>query len=365
MSIFKKIRTLFSDNSKRSTPYEDFWNWFKNNEKHFYRILKQKGDINDQFFDPLLEKLNSIREGYYFLAGMNGDTAELVFTADGKVKNIVFVEDLVAAAPVIAGWEFIASKPAVITSGQSIRMGDFEFNNDNLFFYADDHPHYPDCINLTVVHDDYTTANEETMVMGTYIFLDNFLGEVKSVTMIDSVNVTGRDQASGDLIPIGKLKDYIEWRQKEFVERYDGVAYDKVNDNYYGMEAETDDGSPILIIVNGGVLNWDGTASHPWILKVVFEYNGADNHGLPEQAVNDFMNHVEDELGEMLPVGGSLNVGRETGMSKRIVFFPCRDFREPSRVAEMVSRKYAVELAMSWDIYKDKYWQSLERFKIA
>lgn len=364
MSIFKKINALFSKDRKHSHSYEEFWNWFKKNEKVFYKTLQQKGDINGKFFDPLLTELNSIRSGYYFLAGMSNDTAELVFTADGKIKNIPFVEDLVAAAPVIDKWQFVASKQAAVSDGQSISMGGYDFNSDKLYFYADESPQYPDCINLTVIHDEYTAENDEQMVLGTYIFLDNFLGEVKSVTVIDSVNVTGRDQAERELIPIGKLKDYIEWREKEFVERYDGIAYDKENDNYSLLEAQTSDGLPILIIINTGVLNWGGTASHPWILKFIFDYNGELHNGLPEKEVNQYMDAVEDELTALLPGDGSLNVGRETGANRRIVYFACRDFREPARVAEAVSERYGVDIVMEWDIYKDKYWQSLEKFKV-
>jgi hypothetical protein len=50
----------------------------------------------------------------FFLTGMyNDDTVELVLTADGAVKNIVFVEELVNSAPKIEGWKFTALKPAL------------------------------------------------------------------------------------------------------------------------------------------------------------------------------------------------------------------------------------------------------------
>jgi hypothetical protein len=41
------------------------------------------------------------------------NTVELVLTADGNTKNIVFVEELVEQAPRIEGWKFTALKPAL------------------------------------------------------------------------------------------------------------------------------------------------------------------------------------------------------------------------------------------------------------
>lgn len=364
MSIFRKIRNLFSDDRKRISPYEDFWSWFKSREKEFHRVVKLNFNVDGNFFVPLEERLNRVRRGFAFEVCMKDeDVAELVLTAEGKIKNIVFVEDLVAAAPAIPGWEFVASRQEAEVDEPCVNIGGFDFNSDNLFFYADDQPQYPDCINLTVVHDDYTTENDEQMVMGTYLFLDSYMGEVRSVTVIDYVNVTGRAQADQELIPIEKLKDFIEWREKEFVERYDGIVYDKANDSFSVLGAHTVDGQFLMISVNMGVLNWEGTVTHPFILKFIFDFDGGEN-GLPESELMSFMDDVEEELTELLPEDACLNVGRETGANKRILYYACRDFRGPSRVADQVSEKYGQEIATNWDIYKDKYWQSLESFKV-
>ncbi len=67
---------------------DDFWNWFQNNEKDFFKVIKTQGNIERDFFNKLSSKLNQLREGYWFLAGMyNNSTAELVLTADGVYKK--------------------------------------------------------------------------------------------------------------------------------------------------------------------------------------------------------------------------------------------------------------------------------------
>ena len=52
-----------------------------------------------------------------------------------------------------------------------------------------------------------------------FIFLDNFLGELNFVTTIDHVSVIGKKDAEKELVPIGKLKDFLMWREKEFLSR--------------------------------------------------------------------------------------------------------------------------------------------------
>ena len=169
---------------------DDFWNWFQNNEKDFFKVIKTQGNIERDFFNKLSSKLNQLREGYWFLAGMyNNSTAELVLTADGVYKNIVFVEDLVQSAPKIDNWKFTALKPALNIDDVYISMGDLKFSKENLLFYSNNNPGYPDEIDITIIHADYREDLKEPITNGVYIFMDNYLGELNSVTTIDSMQI--------------------------------------------------------------------------------------------------------------------------------------------------------------------------------
>ena len=59
---------------------------------------------------------------------------------------------------------------------------------------------------------------------------------------------------------------------------------------------------------------------------------------------------------------GYLNIGRETADGVRDIYFACKDFRKPSKVLEQIISNYSSELEIEYEIFKDKYWQSLERF---
>ena len=126
MGLFSK---LFSSSLEppieKLETYEDFWNWFRSREREFHKVVREQGDFDRGFFDHLSPRLEQLHEGLYLLSGMiDENTAELIITPDGIVKNIVFAEELVAAAPRIDDWKFTALKPA---SGEAfdLAMGDF------------------------------------------------------------------------------------------------------------------------------------------------------------------------------------------------------------------------------------------------
>jgi hypothetical protein len=358
------LKNIFKQKEEPVRSYADFWNWFQKNERTFYKVIKEKGDIEKDFFDKLSPKLGELKDGFFFLAGMlDTETAELVLTADGNLKNIVFVEELVAAAPKIGGWKFTASKPAMDIKNVVINMAGYEFKGENMSFYANDDPDFPDQIDVTIVHNDLDEKNKKTITNGTYIFLDNFLGELNFVTTIDEIDVVGKKDVQRELVPIEKLKDFLIWREKEFVEKYEGLRHDTESDNYSMLEAHLESGNALIAVINTDLLNWDSKASHPWILTVEITYNGEGNNGMPDDETFKLLGEIEDEiLAELKDADGYLNIGRQTAESVREIYFACKDFRKPAKVLYAMTQKYAGAIAMDYDIYKDKYWLSFDRF---
>jgi len=354
-------------NKKKDEPiksYADFWNWFQNNEKTFFNVVKNQKDIEKGFFDKLSPKLAELKDGYFFLAGMFDDnTAELVLTADGNIKNIVFVEELVEQAPKINGWKFTAHKPASDIENVNIEMAGYKFSGENLFFYSNDHADYPDEIDIFIIHNELTEENRDQIVIGVYIFLDNYLGELNSVSNIDNVKVIGRNEAEKELIPIAKLKDFIAWRQKEFIEKYDNTRYNTENDECSVLEAKMKSGNTLIAVVNTQLLKWDSKASHPWIAVFTIKYDGSDTNGMPNKEDYESLNEIENSMLQyLIDKDGYLYIGRQSADGEREIYFACKDFRKPSKVFFETQQKYGNKFEIEYDIYKDKYWKSFRRF---
>lgn len=294
MGLFDKI---FGKKESKIQTYKEFWNWFSINEQTFYNVVRTGKNIEADFFNKLSPKLEELKDGFFYQTGMYDDTiAELVFTPDGILKNIVFVEELVSSAPIIPNWKFTALKPALDIENVGINMADYTFDKDNLSFYALEHKNFPDEVDIVVVYNEYKEEDKSTIINGIYIFLDNYLGELNSVTTIDNLTVISKDQAEKELIPIGKLKDYLIWREKEFLEKYDAVRYNTENDSYSSLEATLKNGLPLIAIINSTLLNWDSKASHPWILKVEIKFDGNNSNGMPDKYTYEQLNDFEDEI---------------------------------------------------------------------
>lgn len=356
-SIFRKEEPI--------NTYDDFWNWFKTKEKAFHKIVKSGHEIENDFFIKVSPKLDQLKDGIYLLTGMYNDhVAELVLTAEGDIKNIVFVEDLVNTAPKIPNWKFTALKPALDIENIGIKMEGYTFDSAKLNFYPIEHQEYPDEIDILITYDDYNETNKTISNNGVYIFLDNYLGELNSATSIDNLSVISKEQAEKELIPIIKLKDYLIWRDKEFVEKYNETLYNTENDSYASLEAELENGNPIIAIINSTVLNWDGKASHPWILVVEIKYESNGNNGMPKDDTYKLLEKIEEEIiADLKDIDGYLNIGRQTGDNERLIYFACKEFRKPSKILHELTSKYSNKLGIQYDIYKDKYWQTFERFK--
>ncbi|MGE6220597.1 DUF695 domain-containing protein [Nubsella zeaxanthinifaciens] len=357
---------LFGKKDEPIKSYSDFWNWFLLNEKDFFKVVssKRSEEIEKSFFNKISPKLAMLKDGYFFLTGMcNDNTAELVLTADGNVTNIVFIEELVNAAPNIAGWKFTALKPAMNIEDVNISMAGYQFNGKNLNFYANDTVKYPDEIAITIVHNDLTAENKNQITNGVYIFLDNYLGELEFASNIDTLRIVGLQEVEKELVPIAKLKDFLIWRQKEFIEKYDGVRYDTENDGHTAFEAEVENGNKLFAIINTDLLGWDSKPSHPWVSILTLRYDGSKSNGMPSEDEYGLLDRIQDEMmTELKDIDGYLNIGRQTANGEREIYFACRDFRKPSKIFHEVQQRYSSNFQIEYDIYKDKYWQSFDRF---
>lgn len=358
------LKNLFKGKDEPIRSYADFWAWFQKNSDDFFKIVKEREFIEERFFTRLFTKLEELKDGYYYLTGMPDDhTVELILTADGDIKNIIFVEELVNAAPVIPRWKFTALKPALGIANLSIELGGYTFDSDSMGFYTNDLPGYPDEIDITIVHNDFTGENKEQISNGTYIFLDNCLGELDMVNNIDNLLVAGREDAQKELIPIEKLNDYLTWRQKEFIEKYEGLRYNTETDNYSILEAELQSGNMLVAVINTELLNWDSKASHPWIATLTLKYDGSKNNGLPNEEDYQLLNRIEENImKELKDYDGYLNIGRQTAEGERSIYFACREFRQPSKVFFKIQQDHSKSFDIEYDIFKDKYWRSFERF---
>jgi hypothetical protein len=363
MSFLKRI---FGGKQKtNSISSDDLWSWFARHASEFHRIVKTDRDVDNGFLEKLMPRLQSIDKQFYCLTGMyDNDTAELIITAEGDIKSFVFVEELVNSAPPIQGWKFTALKPPADITSFSLNMNGNRFDSNNTYFYYDEDAAYPDEIAIHLLYDHYSEENKDDVTQGCLLFLENGIGELKMATQIDDVSVATTLPEGRERIPIGKLEEFLVWREKELVEKYEGTRHDTNSNQFSLMEAEDKDGMPLIAVVNRDLLEWDAKASHPWMMVIEIGFNGEGRNGMPDKGTTSGMEDLEDALLEQLTDReGYLNLGRQTYKGERAIFFACKEFRRSSKIAATVIKQFQDRLDAKYAIYKDKYWMSMERFR--
>lgn len=366
MNFFKKLL------GKNTAPpgNEGFWTWFQEYEKTFYQIVRDRDavQINDRFLQKIMPKLQAMQNTFYCETGMYSDNmAELIISAQGDVKSFVFAEELVAVAPTLDNWKFTALKPATGVKNMRIKMDGYTFDDGLISFFYDDDPRYPDDINITFVHLDYNTENKDIITHGVFLYLESMLGERDAATLIDQGTVLGVAPPDRETIPMEKLGDFLVWKEKEFVEKYHDTRRDTENDAHAIIEGTDEDGFANIATLDTDLLEWDSKASHPWMMVIEIDYektNGVGNNGMPNEQHYKTMLRLEEELAQRLPdAAGYLILVRQTYKGKRTVYLACKEFRIASKTTQELLDAYKSELTSSYEIYKDKYWKTMEPFR--
>lgn len=359
--------SFFATESNPSLPIQNFWQWFAQNSSTFWSVVQQGDQIETLFFDQLVAALEKVHPELYFLTGMYDEqTVELIITADGSLKNIVFVEELIQQAPLLKGWKFTALKPMLPLDELGIRFNDdYAFQVDNLWFTPLENADYADEMDIMIHYAAYNAEDDAMIYNGVCIFLEHLLGELTFTTAIDSIQVKGVEEEDAARIPILQLKDYLKWRESEFSQKYDDtVRRDTTDDEYSTFESKTSNGYTTVGLVNTSVLEWEDCPTHPWILKVHIDYDGEAEQGFPSDEVYRLMEEFENDVMEVLTdQKGYLNVARETGENRRQIYFACSDFRYSSQIMHQMITAYANRLCISYELYADKYWQTFRRFR--
>lgn len=84
---------------------------------------------------------------------------------------------------------------------------------------------------------------------------------------------------------------------------------------------------------------------------------------MPDKEAQGILEDLEGQMTEDLAEGeGYINIGRMSAKSVRTIYFACKDFRLPSLVFQKIKATNSNQFEIEFDIYKDKYWQTFNRF---
>lgn len=186
----------------------NFWEWFERNEARFRDIQLPR---DEEQLDEIQEALHAYCSHLWFETGRADDGCnELIVSAEGRTSYFSAVRTLVASAPRISGWRFIAFKPAqgfdFDTSYAGITLSPKATWYMSLRSSAD-----PSALGLRIGYAHYDPAREQEFLAGTFIMLECALGELALAEQVQHIEVAALPSSpeSSGYLPLPELAQLV------------------------------------------------------------------------------------------------------------------------------------------------------------
>ena len=192
---------------------QEFWHWFQINRAKFDLLV----DTAEPFWDVALDQLKRLNRHLCFeLSAPGAGVRELIISAQGHSDVFQLVEALVAGAPSIPGWQFIALKSPMGFDFTSTYEGTC-FEPRAMWFLPLQSNLKPAQFGVRVGVPNLTKERASRARLAVAVILDTALGERAAASEIQYLEVFALPDApeSHGYLPLCELPAYIEWRKQQ------------------------------------------------------------------------------------------------------------------------------------------------------
>jgi hypothetical protein len=189
-----------------------FWRWLCQRRDELATLVHP----DQPFWNEVLGRLRRIDAGLAFeLSAPEGLARELVVTAGGQPALFPLVEAVVAQAPSLPGWTFIALKPAQ-GFDFSLRFEGLQLDARRMWFLPLTHKEAPAALGLRVGVPGLDPTRERQVGDGVWLILDAGLGE-RGAAAISHLEVRPLpdDPRAAGFIELAELPRYLEHHQRK------------------------------------------------------------------------------------------------------------------------------------------------------
>jgi hypothetical protein len=194
-----------------------FWGWFQKNNDKLKTYTGQTKKERQYWYRELCAHLKSYCGGNLFpdvIVNEEQGWAAMIVTAHGNPKYFNKIEKLVAQAPEIAGWKFLALYPPMPAhGGLANEFPSVTIQPDEMFFAPIELALFDGQYNLEVYVEEKVEMTEELNGAAIKVVY-NVLGEKLAALNIREVAVSYLEDTSpviqGSLVSLTQLPDYIQ-----------------------------------------------------------------------------------------------------------------------------------------------------------
>lgn len=195
---------------KPETPEGAFWSWFAANEG---RLAKEARSSDPR--GAMMEisgHLSAVNPAVLAELGIEPDAMHphsLVLTVNGDTRQFASVKAIAAAATKdLKQWKVVAFRQRR-DPGQSIQLGSYEAKADDFFFRETGRANGK--VDVEVVVQGLTPANEKDVQQAAFLLLDHYVGELDVETKIAAIAIVGIQERPGaNVKPLSQLPGVID-----------------------------------------------------------------------------------------------------------------------------------------------------------
>jgi hypothetical protein len=189
----------------------EFWNTFRRQAPKLARAVLAQ----DPSYQALLRDLQAIDDGLFLEFSTTDVPHELIVTADGDRELFPIVRRIVAAAPVVDGWVFLALKPKLGFPVSTV-WEDFTLEIRNVLFEPLVRTGSDQVgLRIFVRHLDEQEADDAHNAV--LRAMDHGLGEERLANSVAHTEVLTLppETDTGNLIPLVELERFLDWRDSQ------------------------------------------------------------------------------------------------------------------------------------------------------
>jgi hypothetical protein len=197
------------------TAEQDFWDWFQQNSTRLLHPSKLPEQESNSLFDEFFRRTNDYCGGKItpeVVTDEENNRAFIIFTSYGDEQYFAPIEKLVAAAPSIEGWKFIALYPPMPANGRlAVDFPNLPITAEQFLFAPDELTITDGQYNLELYVEGFVEIDDELYTAVTAI-LFNVLGEKKMTLNMGYMVISYLEDLAPavreKLIPLPELATY-------------------------------------------------------------------------------------------------------------------------------------------------------------
>ena len=189
----------------------EFWAWFA---QHASALANSHSESAVRA--ELLAALQRVDPTLYFELGASAAGHELIVTAGGRRELFPLVEALIANAPSLVGWTFVALKPAMGVDFRTSYEG-VVFDARSMWFLPLESQADRAALGVRIGVPDFERAPERITKNAICMILDTALGERAAAAELQHLEVAAlpANPAEHGFIELAELADYVAWRKRK------------------------------------------------------------------------------------------------------------------------------------------------------